>query len=97
MPSSKGVTAKIGLVAGASPKTKWQTAGFGAQIVAADGTTVLLDITETGAVTPAVFGIPTRAGAPAVGQPAQIYLDSNNSNFLTFFDGTTASVVAIIQ
>lgn len=36
--------------AGSTPKVQWRTAGFGAQIVAADGVTVILDVPETGFV-----------------------------------------------
>ncbi len=97
IPNGSGKTSRIGLPAGASPVATWQTAGFGAQIVAADGVTVLLAISEAGGVTPSVMGIPTRAGAPAGGSPAQFYLDSSNANTLTYFDGTTAFGVGLIQ
>ena len=94
--NGRGNQASISIRPGVTPSFQARTAGFGFQIVAADGVTVLLDVTESGVVIPAVFGVPTRAGAPNLGDPAQIYLDSLNANTLTFFDGTAAFGMALV-
>ena len=97
LPNGNGKNGRLSIQSGASPKVLVRTAGYGAQIVAADGSTVLLDVSETGTVTPTVFGVPTRAGAPSAGAPAQIYRDSDNGNALTYFDGATAVMMSLTE
>jgi hypothetical protein len=57
----------VRLPAGPTPPMQVGTAGFGFQVVAADGVTVLLDVPETGFVAPAVAfaQLKPQAAAPA--------------------------------
>jgi hypothetical protein len=48
IPNGNGLVGRLGIQSGASPIVQLRTAGFGAQIVAADGVTVLLNVPETG-------------------------------------------------
>jgi len=62
-----GLNGFLRLPAGDAPPIQIGTAGFGFQVVAADGVTVLLDVPETGFVAPAVAfaQLKPQAAAPA--------------------------------
>lgn len=94
--NGNGLSARISIQSGASPKLRLQTAGFGIEVLSAAGA-VIFTIAEDGTITPTGgIAIPARAGAPAGGSAAQFYRDSSNGNTLMYFDGTTAYGVALV-
>lgn len=77
---------------GATPALKLQTAGFGLDIVAADGSTVILALSESGGAAPTTQVIPDKAADPSPGADKQIYYHSGEGVF-KLFDGTTAEAI----
>jgi hypothetical protein len=92
LPNGSGKCGSIGIQMGLTPKVRLVSAGYGIQLVAADGATVILDVSESGTVAPAGgYGIPTLLADPTTGDPKLYML----AGVLRFWDGSAAHDVIL--
>jgi hypothetical protein len=87
LPNGHGKCGSVGIQAGLTPKIQLISAGSGIQLVAADGVTPLLEVSEAGVVTPSGgSGVPLLLADPTTGD-ARFY---RLAGVLKFWDGATA-------